>query len=187
LEGPPLFFRVRVSKNGTKTKTRNGGPCLHLERVGRSQQGGKQKMAISETCKFEFKSRADKIQRDSGVTRNQAIAILADELDLLVETARKMDQRARKELGQIVPRQETLTTTSDSEKLEKLEKTWGGPRQGSGRKPKVEAKPQPTTEEVFRKKYNAFLNEVKKAQAAGWETVPYGVACDLIGDLNNYV
>jgi hypothetical protein len=51
----------------------------------------------------------------------------------------------------------------------------------------TDPKPQPTTEEVFRKKYNAFLNEVKKAQAAGWETVPYGVACDLIGDLNNYV
>jgi hypothetical protein len=48
-------------------------------------------------------------------------------------------------------------------------------------------KPQPTPEEVFRKKYNAFLEEVKKAQSAGWETVPYFVACDLIGDLNNYV
>jgi hypothetical protein len=51
----------------------------------------------------------------------------------------------------------------------------------------TDPKPQPTPEEVFRKKYNAFLNEVKKAKAAGWETVPYGMACDLIGDLNDYV
>ncbi|MFO7817080.1 MAG: hypothetical protein R6V39_05305 [Desulfovibrionales bacterium] len=53
----------------------------------------------------------------------------------------------------------------------------------------VPTKPKQTLsqEEQFRKKYNAFLKEVIKAKRSGWQEVSYSLACELIGDLNNYI
>lgn len=91
-------------------------------------------MAISEVCKFELKAQVDRLQREKEITRGQAIAIVADECDLLKETARKMDQRARKELGQIVP-QESKTTEITTDLIENRKPQGGGLREGAGRKP----------------------------------------------------
>jgi len=45
----------------------------------------------------------------------------------------------------------------------------------------------PTPEEQFRKKYNAFLKEVITARDSNWQGVPYNLACEFIGKLNNYI
>jgi len=42
-------------------------------------------------------------------------------------------------------------------------------------------------EETFRKTYHAFLKEVSTAKENNWESVPYGVGCELIGSLNQYI
>ena len=48
--------------------------------------------------------------------------------------------------------------------------------------------PEPLSpEEQFRKKYKAFLKEVITARDNNWQGVSYDVACELIGDLNNYL
>lgn len=43
------------------------------------------------------------------------------------------------------------------------------------------SKQPPSPEEHFRKKYNAFLKEVMKAQKNEWKEVPYALACELTG------
>jgi hypothetical protein len=100
-------------------------------------------MAISDTCKFEFKSNVDRVQREKKCSRRRAIAELAVELELLEETARKMDQRARKELGQIVPTGQPTETTTETPKSNEIKREpakdgtmRGGRREGAGRKPK---------------------------------------------------
>jgi hypothetical protein len=87
-------------------------------------------VAFTKQCKFEFKAHVDHIQKVEGLSRNAAITKLADELDLLKETGRKMDQRARKELGQNVPTKNQIKPDTS-----KLEKTHGGARKNAGRPP----------------------------------------------------
>jgi hypothetical protein len=60
-------------------------------------------MAISDQCKFELKANVDRVKKEKQISRRKAIALLANELGLVEETARKKDYRARKELGQFVP------------------------------------------------------------------------------------
>lgn len=91
-------------------------------------------MAISDICKFEFAAHVNKTQEERRCSRRRAVAELAAELGLVEETARKMDQRARKELGQIVPTkskpEQPQPVTADVPKLTDA----GGKRKGAGRK-----------------------------------------------------
>lgn len=112
-------------------------------------------MAISDTCKFEFKSNVDRVQREKKCSRRRAIAELAVELELLEETARKMDQRARKELGQIVPTGQPTETTTETTKSNEIKREpakdgtmRGGRREGAGRKPSVSPAFQRATQAI---------------------------------------
>jgi polyhydroxyalkanoate synthesis regulator phasin len=151
-------------------------------------------MAISEACKWEIKEEVDQmVDRGDAATKSEAFDAMVEfyrtiGIEIKKGTVERKYYRANTLTN--VSNEETPTAPSDSEEIKEIKRQpakdgtmRGGPRPGAGRK----MNPQPTPEEVFRKKYNAFLKEVKKAQSAGWETVPYGVACDLIGDLNNYV
>ena len=61
-------------------------------------------MTISDVCKFELKANIDRVQKENQISRRRAVALVADEIGLIEETARKADLRARQELGQIVPK-----------------------------------------------------------------------------------
>ncbi len=50
-------------------------------------------MTLSDVCKFEFKSNVDKIKREK-ISRNKAIALLADEIGILFNTAKAKYRRA---------------------------------------------------------------------------------------------
>lgn len=99
-------------------------------------------MAISEVCKFEFKANVDRVVREQKISRRKAIATVAYDIGLLEETARKQDLRARKELGQIVPKESKGPVSSPSPKsnplpppVERFQSGRGGSREGSGRPP----------------------------------------------------
>lgn len=141
-------------------------------------------MTISDTCKFEFKANVDRVVREDRCARRVAIAKLAAEIGLLEETARKKDQRARKELGQIVPKTELTETTEQNPNLKKLEKpsvpTHGGSRQNSGRKPKPVIE---IVSEDFQTAFDQMLRAVKNAKALGWRDTDQASAVRLINVL----
>ena len=69
---------------------------------------------FSQQCKFELKANVDRVHREKGISRTQAVAEVAAELDLHVETARTQDKRARRELGQIEPKKSKTNTNRQS-------------------------------------------------------------------------
>jgi hypothetical protein len=98
-------------------------------------------MAISEVCKFEFKGMVDKVQKEKRLSRDQAIAIVADECDLLIETARTMDKRARKALVQDEPGKSQPIEIIDKKEspgiIKERKPQGGGVRKGAGRKKSI--------------------------------------------------
>jgi hypothetical protein len=75
-------------------------------------------MAISDVCKFELKANVDRYEKENQISRRKAIAQLALDLGILEETARKKDYRARKELGQIVPKKSKAKKPKKPSKLD---------------------------------------------------------------------
>jgi len=86
---------------------------------------------ISKQCKFEFKSHVDRIQKREKVSRNKAIALLADAIGMIRETGRTLDKRARKKLGQIEPKN-SKTPETQGDTPPPLTAS-GGAREGAGR------------------------------------------------------
>lgn len=121
-------------------------------------------MAISEGCKFEVKSHVDKLVREQGVSRLQAIKTLADESDQPVETLRKQDLRARSELGQIVPKKDWPTCKNGTKGKCKL---WGGnlpvAKNPAGKPAKHSLCPHCRKEELKEQKLNKHRQELEAA------------------------
>ena len=69
-----------------------------------------------------------------------------------------------------------------ADNIKKLFQNWTGENL-----PQKTPKQPITPEEQFRKKYKAFLKEVITARDSNWQGVSYDIACEFIGDLNNYL
>lgn len=93
-------------------------------------------MAISDICKFEFKSNVDKLEREKGITRKEAIAQIAYELEIAETTAKSKYYRAQKEL-----KPELQNATQKSETHANRASTFhsgkGGKRKNAGRPQKI--------------------------------------------------
>jgi len=99
-------------------------------------------MAIPEACGLWIEQRVkEELERrgDTGASLREIGRQVASEVEKYFETKVNPDtirKRAERINGTNVPQKETQANSSTSENLEKLEKSWGGTREGSGRKPK---------------------------------------------------
>ena len=151
---------------------------------------------VSNQCKYEFKANVDRVQKDKQISRREAIAVLADEIGLLEETARKMDQRARKELGQIVPKEsnnETKPATCEPQKSSVTHPPTdrGGKREGAGRPQKVDMlkniRSNRVVSDSFNKAFDQFLSEIKRAKENKWSTTSKEIATGYVDIFLNII
>ena len=112
-------------------------------------------MAIPEACGLWIEQRVkEELERrgDTGASLREIGRQVASEVEKYFETKVNPNtirmRASRIEAGTNVPQEENETNTGTSEQLEKLEKTWGGARDGSGRKPKEKPEPEQDNMEV---------------------------------------
>ena len=105
-------------------------------------------MALNEACQLWIEQRLNEEleqRQDKEKSLRQIGREIAEEIERLFEARVNPDtirKRAERQFGTNVPPEESEIKSIVSSNLEKLEKTWGGPRPGSGRKPDNKFEPE---------------------------------------------